>query len=303
MVRCAPWSWTLPAARCVLFLTRPSASPARARRSSLSTPAGVCRTDLHILGRRADRRAGIARPRPPGRRHGARDRPRRRLEPGRAGSACPGSGGRAASAGTAAAAARTCASRAVHRPRHRRRLRATRTVADTRYCFALPRATATSRPAPAPLRGLIGHRALRMCGDAERLGLYGFGASAHIVCQVALHQGRRAFAFTRAGRHGLAGVRALARLRVGGRRDGPGRRRSSTPRSSSRPSARSCRPRCARSRRAGRRLRRDPHERHPVVPVRDSVGERVDPLGREPHRATTRASCSTSPRACRCART
>jgi alcohol dehydrogenase, propanol-preferring len=76
---------------------------------------------------------------------------------------------------------------------------ATRTTADARYCFALPAGYGDLEAAPLLCAGLIGHRALRMCGDAERLGLYGFGASAHIVCQVARHQGRRVFAFTRAG--------------------------------------------------------------------------------------------------------
>jgi propanol-preferring alcohol dehydrogenase len=75
---------------------------------------------------------------------------------------------------------------------------ATRTIADARYCFPLPAGYGDLEAAPLLCAGLIGHRALRMCGDAERLGLYGFGASAHIVCQVARHQGRRVFAFTRA---------------------------------------------------------------------------------------------------------
>jgi propanol-preferring alcohol dehydrogenase len=75
---------------------------------------------------------------------------------------------------------------------------ATRAVADARYCFALPEGYGDLDAAPLLCAGLIGHRALRMCGDAERLGLYGFGASAHIVAQVARHQGRRVFAFTRA---------------------------------------------------------------------------------------------------------
>jgi propanol-preferring alcohol dehydrogenase len=52
--------------------------------------------------------------------------------------------------------------------------------------------------APLLCGGLIGHRALRLAGDGERLGLYGFGSSAHIICQVAVHEGRRVFAFTRA---------------------------------------------------------------------------------------------------------
>jgi propanol-preferring alcohol dehydrogenase len=75
---------------------------------------------------------------------------------------------------------------------------ATRTVADARFCFALPDGYGDLEAAPLLCAGLIGHRALRMTGDAERLGLYGFGASAHIVAQVARHQGRRVFAFTRA---------------------------------------------------------------------------------------------------------
>ena len=75
---------------------------------------------------------------------------------------------------------------------------ATHAVADARYAFALPEGFGDLEAAPLLCAGLIGHRALRMTGDAERLGLYGFGASAHIVCQVALHQGRRVFAFTRA---------------------------------------------------------------------------------------------------------
>jgi alcohol dehydrogenase, propanol-preferring len=75
---------------------------------------------------------------------------------------------------------------------------ATRAVADARFCFAVPETYGDLEAAPLLCAGLIGHRALRMAGDAERLGLYGFGAAAHIVCQVAVHQGRRVFAFTRA---------------------------------------------------------------------------------------------------------
>jgi propanol-preferring alcohol dehydrogenase len=73
------------------------------------------------------------------------------------------------------------------------------TVADERFCFALPDGYSDLDVAPLLCSGLIGYRALRLTGDAERLGLYGFGASAHIIVQVALHQGRRVFAFTRPG--------------------------------------------------------------------------------------------------------
>ena len=71
-------------------------------------------------------------------------------------------------------------------------------VVDEAYAFPLTGGLSDIETAPLLCAGLIGYRALRMTGDAERLGLYGFGASAHIVCQVALSQGRRVFAFTRA---------------------------------------------------------------------------------------------------------
>ena len=72
-------------------------------------------------------------------------------------------------------------------------------AADERFAFAIPEDYPDVQAAPLLCAGLIGHRALAMAGDAERLGLYGFGASAHIVSQVARHEGRRVFAFVRAG--------------------------------------------------------------------------------------------------------
>src|SRR5215218_179748 len=77
-------------------------------------------------------------------------------------------------------------------------------VADSRFCFPIPDDYSDLQAAPLLCAGLIGYRALRMTGDAGRLGLYGFGAAAHIVCQVARHQRRRVFAFTRAGASGAA---------------------------------------------------------------------------------------------------
>ncbi len=74
---------------------------------------------------------------------------------------------------------------------------AEQTLADPRYCFPLAPGQSDAQTAPLLCAGLIGYRALRMCGDAERLGLYGFGSSAHLVAQIALYQGRRVFAFTR----------------------------------------------------------------------------------------------------------
>jgi propanol-preferring alcohol dehydrogenase len=72
-------------------------------------------------------------------------------------------------------------------------------VADQRFCFALPAAYSDVEAAPLLCAGLIGHRALRLAGAATRLGLYGFGAAAHIIAQVARYQGREVYAFTRPG--------------------------------------------------------------------------------------------------------
>ena len=72
-------------------------------------------------------------------------------------------------------------------------------LADERFCFSIPDGYPDLQAAPLLCAGLIGYRALRLAGDAARLGLYGFGAAAHIICQVAVWQGRRVFAFTRSG--------------------------------------------------------------------------------------------------------
>jgi propanol-preferring alcohol dehydrogenase len=76
---------------------------------------------------------------------------------------------------------------------------AERTVADSRYCFHLPERYSDVEAAPLLCAGLIGYRTLAMAGDAKRIGIYGFGAAAHIVAQVARHQGRKVYAFTRDG--------------------------------------------------------------------------------------------------------
>ena len=80
-------------------------------------------------------------------------------------------------------------------------------VADERYCLPIPDGYDDQQAAPLLCAGLIGYRSLRLAGDGERLGLYGFGASAHIVAQVARHQGRRLFGFVR---HGDEAARAFA---------------------------------------------------------------------------------------------
>jgi alcohol dehydrogenase, propanol-preferring len=83
-------------------------------------------------------------------------------------------------------------------------------VADERFCFPIPPSLSDEGAAPLLCAGLIGYRALRLVGDAERLGFYGFGASAHILCQLAVHEGRRVFVFTREGdEEGQAFARSL----------------------------------------------------------------------------------------------
>lgn len=76
---------------------------------------------------------------------------------------------------------------------------ATHAVADARYCFPLPEAYDDAEVAPLLCAGLIGHRSLRAAADAKKLGIYGFGAAAHIVTQIARHEGRSVYAFTRPG--------------------------------------------------------------------------------------------------------
>lgn len=73
------------------------------------------------------------------------------------------------------------------------------TTADEQFCFAIPDGYPDVQAAPLLCAGLIGYRAYRFAGDAPIIGLYGFGSAAHILCQVAVHQGRKIFAFTRPG--------------------------------------------------------------------------------------------------------
>jgi alcohol dehydrogenase, propanol-preferring len=75
------------------------------------------------------------------------------------------------------------------------------TLADQRFCFPLPEGYSDASAAPLLCAGLIGYRSLVMAGDAHRVGLYGFGAAAHIIAQVARYQGREVYAFTRPGDH------------------------------------------------------------------------------------------------------
>jgi len=96
------------------------------------------------------------------------------------------------------------------------------TVADERYCLPLPEELSDDQAAPLLCGGLIGYRALRLAGDAQRLGLYGFGSAAHMICQVAVHQGREVFAFTRPGDERTQEfARALGASWAGGSYDAP----------------------------------------------------------------------------------
>jgi len=95
-------------------------------------------------------------------------------------------------------------------------------VADARFVFPLPEAYDDEHAAPLMCAGLIGHRAYRMAGPAHRLGIYGFGAAAHIVAQVALHQGRDVYAFTRPGdRNAVLFAEALGVTWAGGSDEPP----------------------------------------------------------------------------------
>jgi alcohol dehydrogenase, propanol-preferring len=95
-------------------------------------------------------------------------------------------------------------------------------VADERFCFPIPAVFPDLQAAPLLCAGLIGFRALRLVGVAERIGFYGFGASAHILCQVAVHQGRRVFVFTREGdAEGQAFARSLGAAWAGSSSERP----------------------------------------------------------------------------------
>jgi len=95
-------------------------------------------------------------------------------------------------------------------------------TADERYCFAVPAEYGDAEAAPLMCAGVIGYRSLTRAGDARRLGLYGFGAAAHIVAQVARYQGREVFAFTRPGdREGQEFARELGAVWAGGSDEAP----------------------------------------------------------------------------------
>ena len=96
------------------------------------------------------------------------------------------------------------------------------TVADQRYCFAIPEEFDDVAAAPLLCAGLIGHRTFRMAGEGERIGIYGFGAAAHIVAQIARYEGRKIFAFTSTGDVAAQGfARGLGAVWAGGSDEAP----------------------------------------------------------------------------------
>jgi propanol-preferring alcohol dehydrogenase len=99
---------------------------------------------------------------------------------------------------------------------------ATHTIADARFCFPLPEGSDDASLAPLLCAGLIGWRSYRMAGEGAALGLYGFGAAAHILAQVAIWQGRRVYAFTRRGDQAAQDfARSLGAVWAGGSEDAP----------------------------------------------------------------------------------
>ena len=145
---------------------------------------------------------------------------------------------------------------------------ASHVIADAAYAFGLPEDDDPVALAPLLCAGLIGWRSLVAAGPGDRIGIFGFGAAAHIITQVCTWQGRRVFAFTRPGDVAAQDFARLARRRLGrGLRSGASRtsRRGDHLRA------------CGRARAPGapcrakgrpRRLRRHPHERHPQFPYR-----------------------------------
>ncbi len=155
-------------------------------------------------------------------------------------------------------------------------------VADERYCFPLPDGYPDLQAAPLLCAGLIGYRALRFTGDAQTLGLYGFGAAAHIVCQVAVAQGRTVFAFTReTGDEAAALATGLGATWAGASSEEPPEPLDAAiifaPAGELVPAA-------LRGHRQGRDrgLRGHPHVRHPSLPLRAALGRAHPAVGGQP---------------------
>jgi alcohol dehydrogenase, propanol-preferring len=184
-----------PLARVRLPVPEPGSGEVRLR----VTACGVCRTDLHLLdGELPDARWPIV----PGHQIVGRiDRVGAGVSGFSVGDrvGVPWLGGTCGVCRFCATERENLCDRASFTGCHRDGGFAEYAVADARFCFALPDALEDVAAAPLLCAGLIGYRCLRLAGDTETLGLYGFGAAAHVAIQVARHQGRRVFAFTRRG--------------------------------------------------------------------------------------------------------
>jgi propanol-preferring alcohol dehydrogenase len=155
------------------------------------------------------------------------------------------------------------------------------TVADQRYCFAIPAAFGDVEAAPLLCAGLIGYRTLRLAGESERIGIYGFGAAAQIVAQVARYQGRQVFAFTRPGDKAAQDfARSLGAVWAGGSDEMPPEPLDAAlifaPVGALVPAALAA----TQEGRHGR-VRRHPYERHPVLPLPAFMGGAGRALGRQ----------------------
>ena len=263
---------------------------------------GVCRTDLHVVdGELAEPKLPlvlghqiVATVAGPG--EGAE-----RFAAGRRASGCPGSAGSCGECRFCRSGRENLCVRAEFTGYTLDGGYAELAVADERFCFPIPDGYPDLQAAPLLCAGLIGYRSLRMTGDAERLGLYGFGAAAHIDLP-----GRGAPGAPRVRLHPRPATRRRRRWRASWERSGLERPRSA-PRRSTRPSSSppsaSWSRRRSRAARPGRDggLRGHPHERHPVVPLRTALGGAAAPLGGEPDAARTARSSWLSRRGSRSA--
>ena len=176
---------------------------------------------------------------------------------------------------------------------------AERAVADERFCFPIPESYPDDHAAPLLCAGLIGYRSLRLAGEGERLGLYGFGSSAHIICQVAVAQGWHVFALTR---EGDTETQELARS-LGAEWAGA----VGDPAASDLDAAIVFAPvgelmvEALRAMAPGGTVvsRRDPHERHPGIPIRDPLARADDAVGGQPDSPRRRGVHPARARACR----
>ena len=176
-------------------------------------------------------------------------------------------------------------------------------VADARYAFKLPDAYGDAEAAPLLCAGLIGYRSYRMTGDPGRLGLYGFGAAAHIIAQVAVQETREVYAFTSPGDTAAQQfAMSLGAVWAGSSTEPPPRPLDAAiifaPVGALVPEALS---RVGPGR--GRGLRRNPHERHPVVPVRAFYGRSGSSARSQTSRGRMRPSFWRWPRGCASRRT